>query len=65
MYSETVVIGGNEFLHLVEVLKAFEKTVLKHSVELVFNASQHGILLEDVQAKLIKGCIPVQFVKIK
>ncbi len=65
MYSETIVVGSDKFLHLIEVLEAFEKTILKHSVELVLDTGKHGILLENVKAKLIEGRIPVKFVKIK
>ena len=64
-YSETIVVSGDEFLHLIECLEAFEKTILKHSVELVFNTGQQGVLLKDVEAKLIERGVPVKFVKIK
>ena len=49
-------------LDFAESFEAFEKTILEHSVEFMFNASEHGILLINVKTELIEGGVPVELV---
>jgi hypothetical protein len=63
--SEAVVVLSNEPFHLVEIFKVFKDTVLEHSVELVFNTSQHSSRFETVHAALGKIGFPVDGVEIE
>ena len=55
----------DEIFHLIQRLKIFEDAVLEDGVELVLDARQHRVLLEDVEAELLKARIPVQLVQVE
>ena len=58
-------VVGDESLHVVERLKAFEHAVLKDGMELVLEARQHRVLLVDIETELLKRRLPVQLVQVK
>ena len=63
--SEAVLITGNMLFNLFQGIKVFEDSILKHSVELVLNARENGILFVDIEANLLEWGIPVELVQVK
>ena len=63
--SEAVLITGNMLFNLFQGIKVFEDSILKHSVELVLNARENGILFVDIEANLLEWGIPVKLVQVK
>ena len=63
--SEAVVVACDEFFHFFKVFKVLKDAILKHSVELVLNRGQNRILLIDIEAQVLKLCVPVKLVQIK
>ena len=53
-YSEAVLISSNVLFDFFKVRKALEDAILEHTVELVLDARQHGILFVDVKAELLE-----------
>ena len=51
--SETVVVLCDEILDFIEGVEGLEHAIFEHGVEFVLHASQNGIPLVNVQAKLL------------
>ena len=51
--------------NLFQGIKVFEDSILKHSVELVLNARENGVLFVDIEANLLEWGIPVELVQVK
>ena len=51
--------------NLFQGIKVFKDSILKHSVELVLDARENGVLFVDIEAKLLKRGIPVKLVQVK
>ena len=63
--SEAVLISGNMLFNLFQGIKVFKDSILKHSVELVLDARENGVLFVDIEAKFLKSGIPVELVQVK
>ena len=63
--SEAVVVADNILLDFFKVIEALKEAILEDSVELVFDACQHSVLLVDVKAKRVERCLPIKLVQVE
>ena len=58
-------IVGDVIFDLLEVREALKDAILKHSMELMLDAGEDGILLKDIKSELVELRLPVKRVEVQ